>query len=102
VPKCPAELEPAVEERIRQTALTAYRALGVRDYGRVDIRLSPEGTPYVLDVNPNPDISPKAGLARATGVAGMSYTQLIERIVALGLARSSAYEYQEASAVGQG
>lgn len=102
VPKCPAELEPAVEERVRRTALTAYRALGVRDYGRVDIRLSAEGIPYVLEVNPNPDISPKAGLARAAGVAGMNYSQLIERIVAFALARSSAYEYQEASAVGQG
>jgi len=41
-------------------------------------------------------------LARAAGVAGMNYSQLIERIVAFALARSSAYEYQEASAVGQG
>ncbi|MEW6363971.1 MAG: ATP-grasp domain-containing protein [Acidobacteriota bacterium] len=100
VPICPANLPLETADRIRKVAVTAYRALGVRDYGRVDMRLSTDGTPYVIEVNPNPDISPKAGLARSAKVAGMSYTQLIERIVTYAMARTSIDEYQEAAAVG--
>lgn len=101
VPRCPAQLDAAVEERIKKTAVAAYRAVGVRDYGRVDIRLSADGTPYVLEVNPNPDISPKAGLARSASAAGISYDKLIEKIVTATLARSRTYAYQEIPAVGQ-
>ena len=65
---------------IERTAIAAFRALELRDYGRVDFRVADDGTPYVIDVNPNCDISPGAGVARAATAAGMTFPQLIGRI----------------------
>jgi len=65
---------------IERTAIAAFRALELRDYGRVDFRVAEDGTPYVIDVNPNCDISPDAGVARAARAAGLTYPQLIGRI----------------------
>lgn len=73
-------MEPALRASIQRTAVAAFRALDLRDYGRVDFRLADDGTPYVIDVNPNCDISPGAGVARAAEVGGMTYPQLIGRI----------------------
>jgi D-alanine-D-alanine ligase len=66
--------------RVERVARGAWHALGLRDYGRVDLRVDAEGTPWVIDVNPNPDISPDAGVARAARLAGMSYPQLIAHL----------------------
>ena len=82
---CPAEITAKERENIRETALAAYRLLGCRGYARVDMRLDKEGRLNVIEVNPNPDISPDAGAARQTKAAGMSYTQFIEKIVQLAL-----------------
>lgn len=85
------ELAPEVAERVRATALAAYRAIGLQDYGRVDIRLHPERGPFVVDVNPNPDLSPCAGLNLAADEAGLTYAQLIGRVVRAALERSHAH-----------
>jgi D-alanine-D-alanine ligase len=69
-----------VVDGIERVARGAWDALGLRDYGRIDLRVDADGTPWVIDVNPNPDISPDAGVARAAQLAGMSYPQLIARI----------------------
>jgi D-alanine-D-alanine ligase len=61
-------------------ARAAWTALGLRDYGRVDLRIDAADQPWVIDINPNPDISPDAGVARAAGLAGLSYPQLIARL----------------------
>lgn len=74
-------LEPALERRIRETAIAAYHALGLSGYGRIDLRLCEKRGPLVLDVNPNPDISPDAGFARAAARGGITYAELISKIV---------------------
>ena len=87
VPICPASLPPEVEERVKTASIQAYRVTGCRDYARVDIRLSPEGTAYLLEVNANPDISPDAGMTRSARAAGLPYPEFIGRIVDLAWAR---------------
>jgi D-alanine-D-alanine ligase len=85
---CPAQLEPDVEQRVREVALHAYRLMDIRDYARVDIRLDASNTPYVLEVNPNPDISCDAGFARSARTAGMTFEDMIVKIVETALERS--------------
>ena len=80
-------LVPAVAARVRRVAVEAFRALGMRDYGRVDIRLSEAGTPYVVDVNPNCDLSPHAGMARAAAAVGIDYASLAKLLVRYALRR---------------
>lgn len=81
-PVIPAqELEPALARRVVETACAAYRALGLRGYGRVDLRLGAAGELIVLEVNPNPDLSPELEIARAAALAGIGYASLIEWLV---------------------
>jgi len=83
-------VEADLLERIEALAISAFRALDLRDYGRVDMRLDAHGTPYIMEVNPNPDISPQAGLARAAGWSGICYDKLIAKIVQSAIARNNA------------
>lgn len=80
LPECPAKLPSNLEEKITETAMSAYKALGCRDYARVDIRLTKQNTPYVIEVNPNPDISPDSGFIRSTKAAGIGYDELLVRL----------------------
>ncbi len=75
-------LDPAFEAGVREAALKAYHALGLTGYGRVDLRIHPDLGPLVLDVNPNPDISPTAGFSSAAARGGLDHAQLIARIIA--------------------
>jgi D-alanine-D-alanine ligase len=86
VPVCPAPLAPVLAARVAAVARTAWRLIDGTGYGRVDLRVADDGTPYVLEINPNPDLSPGAGLARMAGAAGWSYARLVERIVEAALA----------------
>lgn len=74
------DVPDALAGRIEDVARRAFQALGVRDFGRVDVRVDEHGQPWVIDVNPNCDLSPGAGVARAAGRAGMDYPGLIGRI----------------------
>ncbi len=85
---CPAELPEAIEAELKATALKCYELIGCRDYARVDFRLSNEGVPYVLEVNPNPDISDDAGFARSARAYGFSFPQIIAKIVESALERA--------------
>jgi D-alanine-D-alanine ligase len=83
-------LSPELRASVAKVAVAAFRAVGLRDYARMDIRLSMDGVPYVIDVNPNCDLSDLAGgYSRAAKAAGLSYKELILRIVELALARQS-------------
>ena len=73
---------------LQQTAIAAYQALEVRDYGRVDMRLQPDGRVQVIEVNPNPWLSSRAEFVMAARKSGRTYTQLIEEIVDLATARA--------------
>ncbi len=84
--RCPAVVEEDLGERIRRVAMAAYRALHVRDYGRVDIRVR-DGQPYVLDVNSNPDVTIDGGFAKTAAVAGYDYGAMASRIVNLAARR---------------
>ena len=86
-PKCPADLTPATARKLGTIAMKAYRMLGCRDYARVDLRMRPNGRPYILEVNPNPDISEEAGFPRCLGVAGIAYKDFIVRLVEQALTR---------------
>ncbi len=78
---CPAKLTARQEGEMKRTALTCFQLIGCRDYARIDFRLTPEGVPYVLEVNPNPDISDDAGFARSARGAGYSFPEAIGKIV---------------------
>jgi D-alanine-D-alanine ligase len=86
-PVCPAEIEGEQQQHIVETVTAAYRLLGCRGYARVDMRLDEVGELNVIEVNPNPDISPGTGAARQAAAAGMTYTQFIGKIVQLALDR---------------
>ena len=80
-------LAKSVRERIYQTCRTAYRALWLRDYARLDLRLSPDGEIWVLEANANPFISYGHDMANAAAKAGMEYYDFIQRIVDAATAR---------------
>ncbi len=89
---CPAPLAPDMQMSIERLAIDAYIASNCRDYGRVDIRLKPDpaggpGTPMVLDVNANCDVSNDAGFMNAARAKGMNYGEMLERIVELAIVR---------------
>ncbi len=87
IPQCPAKLNKKLKQKVEETALSAYAAMNCRDYARVDIRVSKDGVPYVIEVNPNPDISIDSGFARAAAAAGMSYADLLKSIAEFALIR---------------
>jgi D-alanine-D-alanine ligase len=80
----PAEdLDEDTTQRLSETALAAYQALKLRDYGRIDMRLTPKGEVYVIEANPNPWLASGAEFALAARKSGRIYEQLIGEIVEL-------------------
>ena len=73
---------------LQQTAVAAFQVLELRDYGRVDMRLQPDGRVQVIEVNPNPWLSSRAEFAMAARKSGRTYSQLVEEIVELASARA--------------
>jgi len=72
-PVCPAAIDGDLRDKLQGLAVAAFRTMGCRDYARVDFRMDAKGRPFVLEVNPNPDISTNAGYARALKAAGIEY-----------------------------
>jgi D-alanine-D-alanine ligase len=82
------DLDEETTKKLSETAVAAYRAVKLRDYGRIDMRLTPEGEVYVIEANPNPWLSSKHEFAMAAKKSGRSYTELIKAIVDLALERT--------------
>ncbi|MBI5865759.1 MAG: ATP-grasp domain-containing protein [Planctomycetes bacterium] len=85
--------------RIRALCRRAYRALQFAGYGRMDLRLARDDTPYLLECNPNPNLAYGDELADAADAAGIPYARLIERIVGLGIQRAARARQGESLAV---
>jgi len=86
-PVCPAPLEWATKKRVEYIALKVFKLFGCRDYARVDLRVDRDGKIYVLEVNPNPDISPQSGMNRALKVHGVTYGEFVKNLVERALQR---------------
>jgi D-alanine-D-alanine ligase len=86
-PVFPEDIDEDTTRRIQETAIEAFRALHLRDYGRIDIRLTSDGTPHVLEVNPNCWLARKAEFVMAAKKSGRSYEAVIDEITKLALAR---------------
>ncbi len=87
IPICPAPLPDHLTKEAGDIALKCFKTMGVRDYSRVDMRLSEDKKLYVLEVNPNPDLTADAGFMRSSKYAGLSYRQTLKRIVLLAAKR---------------
>lgn len=88
VPRCPARLPARLAARLTQLAERVWAAVDGTGYGRIDVRVDGRGTTFVTDVNPNPDLGVRAGLARQAAAEGWSYLDLIARIVEDAFARA--------------
>ncbi len=86
---CPVpDLDPALAAKIQDIALRAYRALSCRDYARVDMRVDEvTGEPYILEVNPNPDLAESCAFTASAYASGRTYAQMICEIVELAIRR---------------
>ncbi len=78
---CPAPLDSATEQRLREATETVYRTLGLSVYSRADFILSEDGTPWFLEINTLPGMTPTSLLPQEAAAAGISYEELCERIV---------------------
>ena len=98
VPVCPAaNLPKNVENKVKRLALAAYRIMECQDYARVDIRIDKDNNPFILEVNPNPDIGPvDTAFTRAASASGIDYNALIMKIVDFAIERQIAQKRVEA------
>jgi D-alanine-D-alanine ligase len=81
------DLDDETATRLQETAVAAYQALELRDYGRIDMRLNKDGKIYVIEANPNPWLASGAEFALAARDSGRNYPDLVGEITDLGLAR---------------
>lgn len=82
---CPAPLSPDVTREVQQAALAAFRAIGGRDYARVDVMVDQAAHPWVLEVNTLPGMTETSLLPKAAAAAGLSYSDLCQRMIELAL-----------------
>ena len=92
-PICPAPLEWVMQKRVEHLAVRVFSLFGCRDYARVDMRVDRDGKIYILEVNPNPDISPQSGMTRALKVRGMTYEEFVGRLLERALKRKDSLVY---------
>jgi len=84
---CPAPFDAATTLRVQETALGAFRAIGGRDYARVDVMVRPNGQPVVLEVNTLPGMTETSLLPKAAAAAGIAFPELCQRMIDLAMQR---------------
>jgi D-alanine-D-alanine ligase len=84
---CPAPFDELTTRRVQEVALGAFRAIGARDYSRVDVMVRGNGDPVVLEVNTLPGMTETSLLPKAAAAAGIGYVELCQRMVDLALRR---------------
>ncbi|MFH0911304.1 MAG: D-alanine--D-alanine ligase [Planctomycetota bacterium] len=84
---CPADLEPELRRRTEEASIAAWNAVGAEHFARIDLILSPDGTPYILEVNTIPGFTSHSLLPKAAAAAGMDFPRLCLKIVELGWER---------------
>lgn len=87
--KYPAEIETSLKNRLEKIAVKSFRLLGCRDYASIDMRVSENRRPYVLEVNPNPDISMDGDFGDSCKASGITYSGLIKNMVENTLTRGT-------------
>lgn len=97
-PVCPAPIDDGTRQALQGLAAAAFRTMGCRDYARVDLRMDAKGRPFILEVNPNPDISTNAGYARALKAAGIGYADFWGLMVRNAVDRRAALDPADAGA----
>jgi D-alanine-D-alanine ligase len=80
---CPAPLDETTSQRVQEAGLSAFKAVGARDYARVDVMVRATGEPVVLEVNTLPGMTETSLLPKAAAAAGIGYAELCERMVKL-------------------
>ncbi len=86
----PRKLPRRLGNRLAKAALAAYRLTGCRDYARVDFRVDADGEPYILEVNPNPDLAEGVGFALCAERSGRTFSGLIGELLEMALSRGAA------------
>jgi len=84
---CPAPIDEKLERRLQDLAVRVYKSVDCRDFGRVDFRVDQAGNPYVLEINPLPNLNPDDVFVLFGKAKGMSYNQIINKIIDEALAR---------------
>ncbi|HEV8124109.1 MAG TPA: hypothetical protein VGP80_07710 [Gemmatimonadales bacterium] len=91
VPVCPADITPELARKLEKIGREAWELMCEGEgYGRVDLRVDSSGEPFVLEVNPNPDLSENAGLARMARAIGWDYGRLLQEVIRETLERAAA------------
>jgi len=97
---CPALLDAVTTRRVQEAALGAFKAVGGRDYARVDVIVRANGDPMVLEVNTLPGMTETSLLPKAAAAAGLNYAQLCQRMVDLALQRNEKGKMKKAKLSG--
>jgi D-alanine-D-alanine ligase len=88
-PACPAKVTSRLANRLGEIAKSAFRLTGCRDYARIDFRVRSPGRPYLLEVNPNPDLHPEAGFCATLKAFGICFEQFAAQLVQNALVRDN-------------
>lgn len=96
---CPARISRRATRRVERAARDAYRVTGCRDYARLDLRLTPDDHPFVLEVNPNPDLTEGVSFMESAEKAGYEFEDALKVIVEMALERTPAPPEPAASRV---